>query len=231
MPTAQQYEVEVKTLLGDDHEQAHAFVAKLKQHDPALKVIGQSNQLNHYFDSNGDSRRLPVAVGKFLGKEDLTALEKILGEAKSFALRSRQSDGKVLLVVKASKDEGGDHQHALERLEGEYETTAADIDTLDAAIQDAGYGFLSKWSRERREYRYKHMTVCIDKNAGYGFVAELEKLVGSRDAAGVARKEILAELETLGLEELSQERVGRMFDHYNKHWPEYYQTDKTFTIE
>lgn len=229
--TGEQYEVEVKTLLGDDHKQAHAFVRKLKEHDPALQQTGQSNQLNHYFDSGGDAQKLPTAVGKYLSKKDLTAFKKILSEAKSFALRTRDADGKVLLVAKASKEEGEDDQHALERLEGEYQTTAKNIDELDDAIQSAGYGFLSKWSRERREYRYKGLTACIDKNAGYGFVAELEKVVDSRDAAEQARAEILAELKRLGLVELSQERVGRMFEYYNQHWPEYYKTDKTFVIE
>lgn len=233
MPTANQFEVEVKTLLGGGHDRAHAFVAKLKRNDPALKLTGRSNQLNHYFDSKGDPWKLSEAVGGFLSDRDRAAFGKILTEAKSFALRTRDADGKILLVIKAAIREGrdGDDQHALERLEGEYETAAPDIDTLDEAIRSAGYGFLSKWSRERREYRYKDFTVCLDRNAGYGFVAEIEKLVGSREAAEDARKEILDELKALDAEELSQERVGRMFEYYNSHWPEYYKTEKTFTIE
>jgi hypothetical protein len=38
-------------------------------------------------------------------------------------------------------------------------------------------------------------------------------------------------MKNLGVEELSQERLQRMFDYYNKNWAEYYGTDKTFSIE
>lgn len=229
MPTANQFEVEVKTLLGS-REAAKAFVAKLQDSDGSLKESARSNQLNHYFDSNGDREKVATAVSPFLNANDLVAFRQILGQAKSFALRTRDADGNVLLVIKAAKGDGDD-QHALERLEGEYATTAPDIDTLDEAIRSAGYDFLSKWSRERVEYGYKDYTVCIDKNAGYGYIAELEKVVPSSEEAETAREEILAELATLGAEELSQERVGRMFAYYNEHWPEYYRTDKTFTVD
>ncbi len=229
MPTANQFEVEVKTLLGS-RAAAEAFVAKLQDSAGSPKESARSNQLNHYFDAAGDREQVAVAVTPFLNATDLAAFQQILGQAKSYALRTRDADGNVLLVIKAAKGDGDD-QHALERLEGEYETTAPDIDTLDEAIRSAGYDFLSKWSRERVEYDYKDYTVCIDKNAGYGYVAEIEKIVPSSEEAETARAEILAELATLGAEELSQERVGRMFEYYNDHWPEYYRTDKTFTVD
>ncbi|HEY8108697.1 MAG TPA: CYTH domain-containing protein [Patescibacteria group bacterium] len=229
MSTANQYEVEVKTLLGSKGA-ADDFVAKLKQADAGLKEAARSNQLNHYFDSNGDKDKVARAVSGFLSDGDLAAFKQVLDQAKSYALRTRDADGRILLVIKAAKGDGDD-QHALERLEGEYGATAPDIDTLDEAIRSAGYDFLSKWSRERVEYAYKDYTVCVDRNAGYGYVAEIEKVVPSSKEAETARRDILAELVSLGFEELSQERVGRMFKHYNEHWPEYYRTEKTFTIE
>lgn len=229
MPTANQFEVEVKTLLGSK-EAAEVFVGKLQEADPKLMRTSQSKQLNHYFDSAGDPRKVADAVSTFLTEDDLAALKDILGQAKSYALRTRDADGRVLLVVKAAKGDGDD-QHALERLEGEYETSAPDIDTLDEAIRSAGYDFLSKWSRERSEYAYKGYTVCLDRNAGYGYLAEIEKVVPDSEQAETTRGEILAELGALGAEELSQERIGRMFEYYNRHWQEYYKTEKTFTIE
>jgi predicted adenylyl cyclase CyaB len=229
MPTANQFEVEVKTLLGGK-EAADAFVAKLKEIDGGLKQAAQSNQLNHYFDSHGDRDKVAAAVAPFLSDNDLAAFKQIIGPAKSYALRTRDADGRILLVIKAAKGDGDD-QHALERLEGEYATTAPDIDALDEAIRSAGYDFLSKWSRERVEYAYKDYTVCLDRNAGYGYLAEIEKVVPDSAAAETARKEILAELAALGFAELSQERIGRMFEYYNSHWPEYYKTEKTFTVE
>ena len=228
-PTANKFEVEVKTLLGEQ-AQVDKFLAALKQRDPELKQFNAAKQLNHYFDDQGDEAKLLSAVASYLTDDDLRGFKGIVTASKRFALRTRDQDGEVLLVIKAAKGDG-DEQHALERLEGEYPTTVANIDELDEAIRGAGYDFLSKWSRERTEYNYRDFTVCIDKNAGYGFVAEIEKVVDSESVATEAREEILTELAELGFEELSQERVGRMFEHYNQHWREYYRTEKTFTVE
>ncbi len=51
---------------------------------------------------------------------------------------------------------------------------------------------------------------------------------GSIDSA---REEILAIIESLGYEELNQERLARMFNFYNTNWGEYYGTEKVFVIE
>ena len=226
---AQQYEVEVKTLLGDQTA-AKAFLEKLKAADPQLSQIGESSQLNHYFDEAGDPTALAEAIRPTLEPIDYESFRSILERSQTFALRTRQDSDGVKLVIKAAKD-GEDVQHAVERLEGEYLTDRPEIDQLDRLIQKAGYGFLSKWSRDRKEFRYKDYTVTLDRNAGYGYLAEFERLVTEGSATALAKQAILDELARLGLAELSQERVGRMFAHYNQHWPDYYRTDKTFVIE
>jgi hypothetical protein len=38
-------------------------------------------------------------------------------------------------------------------------------------------------------------------------------------------------MKECGVEELPQERLERMFAFYNTHWPDYYGTEKIFTIE
>jgi hypothetical protein len=48
---------------------------------------------------------------------------------------------------------------------------------------------------------------------------------------GGVRKEIDALMGELGVAELSQDRLERMFKFYNENWPEYYGTDRTFIIE
>lgn len=222
------YEVEVKTLLGEQAN-ADAFLARLKELDANVSEIGASSQLNHYFDQAGDKEKLIELIRPVMSGEECDTFAMILRGADKYALRSRQ-DSKVRLIIKAAKGDE-DEQHALERLEGDYETTLGDIDALDELIQQAGYGFLSKWSRDRREFKYKDYTVTIDRNAGYGYLAEVEKVVATEEEAAAAKDQILAELDSLGFEELSQERIGRMFAFYNEHWPEYYRTDKTFTVE
>ena len=56
-------------------------------------------------------------------------------------------------------------------------------------------------------------------------------MIDSDKEIASVKKELEQFMGKLGLSELSQERLERMFAHYNAHWPEYYGTDKIFTIE
>lgn len=228
MAGEQQYEVEVKSLLGDATDVA-TFITKLRQRDPQLALKAESDQLNHYFDDSGDSEALYERVKDLLIEEsDRSGMRAILDGFSSYSIRTRLENKKVYFVIKAAR-EGEDKDHALARIEGSY-LSMAPIEELDAAILASGYGYLSKWSRSRKEYSYRGYNVCLDKNAGYGYILEIEKVVTTEADATTTKSEILAELEDLGLEELPQDRLGRMFAHYNKHWSDYYQTDKTFTV-
>ncbi len=75
------------------------------------------------------------------------------------------------------------------------------------------------------------MNISIDKNAGYGYLAEFEKITTDESKLDAIKQELLAFMETVGASELKQDRLERMFAHYNAHWPEYYGTEKTFIIE
>ena len=60
---------------------------------------------------------------------------------------------------------------------------------------------------------------------------QFERVVDDSSKVESARSELKAFMEKLGVEELPQERLERMFAFYNAHWPEYYGTDKIFVIE
>lgn len=229
MPNPQQFEVEAKTLLGEEAH-ARAFEARLREADPELQEIARSSQLNHYFQANHQGRHLFHQVVDLIAPEDQGALSEMLTMYSEFSLRTRKENNVISLVIKAAKT-GEDKDHALARAEGQYVVATNDLLELDNAILSAGYTYLSKWSRDRVEYRYKNYTVTIDKNAGYGYLAEIEKVVANEAEAESAKAAILQELAHLGYEELPQDRLGRMFAFYNEHWPEYYQTDKTFNVE
>ena len=51
------------------------------------------------------------------------------------------------------------------------------------------------------------MNVCIDKKAGYGYLAEFEKVLDDEAALASARAEIEAVMQELGVAELPQERL------------------------
>ncbi|HUC02160.1 MAG TPA: CYTH domain-containing protein [Candidatus Paceibacterota bacterium] len=219
------YEIEIKCLLGD-RAQAERLRQKMKELDPALASIGSHRQLNHYFEGKGDLRAVARAI---TDEDDRASFLELAGRAKDFSLRTRDADGKVLLVMKASID---DTTSANGTARQEFESEVAmPIDDLDKIILDAGFTYQAKWSRERQEYKFSGANVTIDKNAGYGYLAEFEMIESDPSKADAVKARLRKLIEDVGLHELDQARLARMFDHYNAHWPEYYGTEKIFVVE
>lgn len=221
------YEVEVKSLLGS-RDRAEALLQAMRTNDPKTIQLSQNKQLNHYFQG-GDLSKLSEILAPHLSEDAKRQLEEIATNAREFSVRSRDKDGTVLIVIKISVDDASS-ANGVARLEFE-ENVSLSLEELDSLILLAGFSYQAKWSREREEYQYKDTNICLDKNAGYGYVVEFEKVVGDESLIKDARGEIDSLMLELGIEELPQDRLERMFAHYNSHWPEYYGTDKTFSIE
>lgn len=226
--SSHQYEIEIKSLLGDE-EKATALVAKMHAVDPDVQLLGKSSQLNHYF-VGGDIEKIFQNIVPHIEDEKIEAFKKVLSEGKNISVRTRQADDKVLFVVKASIDDTTS-SNGTARIEFETEMPALSLDALDELLLDAGCSYQAKWSRDRKEYQFKDIVVCIDRNAGYGYLAELEKIVHNGGEAETVKNDLRNLMQTLGIEELPQDRLERMFAYYNEHWPEYYGTKKIFTIE
>ncbi|MAZ29890.1 hypothetical protein CL655_01270 [bacterium] len=221
------YEIEIKSLLGDK-ETTDALKTKMAELDPEHAHVSSNKQLNHYF-AGGNMRELYDLTDEHFSPEDREKLATVVERGTDFSVRTRQKDDEVLLVVKASVDKG-DSANTISRLEFE-EPVDISLDELDALVQQAGFDYQAKWSREREEYTYKDANVCIDYNAGYGYLAEFEKITDDESAVPQVREEIEALMAELGVEELPQDRLARMFEHYNQNWRDYYGTTKTFIIE
>lgn len=229
----QSYEVEVKTLLGSE-ENAAALRAKMQQVDPSTHLLSKNKQLNHYF-VGGSIQALAEAADVHLSPEARAKIADLSVRAKEFSIRSRltaqagDKDGAVLLVVKASVGDDTS-SNGVARMEFE-EKVDLSLDELDQRILGAGFTYQAKWSREREEYLCRGVTVCLDRNAGYGWLAEFERVVDDAAQLDAARGEVRALMLACGVEELPQDRLERMFAFYNEHWDEYYGTDKIFTIQ
>ncbi len=221
------YEVEIKTLL-QSKENADKLVGKMKENDPSLITKGTHKQLNHYF-TGGSLQALADKVTSVLNDEERLKLKDIAEKAKTFSVRTRWADGVVILVVKASVDDTTS-SNGTARIEFETEADLS-LEELDTLILESGFVYQAKWSRERTDYEYKNTTVSVDKNAGYGYLAEFESIEEDLDKVDETKARLRALISDLGFEELSQDRLERMFNHYNEHWQDYYGTDKIFNIE
>lgn len=220
-------EIEIKSLLGDS-DKATALKEKMCRLDPMTACISTNKQLNHYFKGD-DVKMLYKKTHHLFDDEAQERFKKIVERGSDFSVRTRQKNEIVLLVVKASLDEGTS-ANTISRLEFE-EEVGVTLNELDVLVLSAGFVYQAKWSRDREEYSYKGINVSIDRNAGYGYLAEFEKIIDDEKEISNVRNELVAIMDELGAEELPQDRLERMFEHYNKNWSEYYGTNKTFVIE
>lgn len=225
--TNHSYEIEIKSLLGNK-DAAEALKQKMKAADSAFVEHGSHKQLNHYF-VGGNLKDLAEKLDSHLPDDKKVLLADIAGKAKDFSVRTRWADGTVLIVVKASVDDTTS-SNGTARLEWESSVTIT-MEELDELVLSAGFTYQAKWSREREDYSYKGANVSIDKNAGYGYLAEFEMIADNPEAADQTKQQLRDMMTELGVAELPQDRLARMFDHYNAHWAEYYGTDNIFNIE
>lgn len=219
------YEIEIKSLLGSK-DKADDLVNRMKEKDPNLKILGSHKQLNHYF-AGGNLKSLYDKVQNLLDDASRSKLKDLAKKAKAesrtgaqatgtgnFSVRTRDADGKVILVVKATVDDTTS-SNGTARLE--WETTPH----FPSPLRGEGGG----------EGEHLKINVAVDKNAGYGYLAEFEMVVDDKDKADDAKNLIRTVMGALEIDELPQDRLERMFDFYNKNWQDYYGTEKTFTIE
>jgi predicted adenylyl cyclase CyaB len=231
----QTYEVEIKSLLGNP-DRAEQVREAMEAVDPDCKLESKNKQLNHYFEPStalgsggGTLAKLADVISPHLSPVAEIKLEDLAARASDFSVRTRDKDGIVFFVVKASV--GNDSSaNGVSRIEFE-EKLPLSLDELDELILSAGFKYQAKWSREREEYICNGINITLDKNAGYGWLAEFERVVDDESKVAAAREEIQSFMKKLGVVELPQDRLERMFAFYNKHWPEYYGTEKIFIVE
>lgn len=224
------YEIEIKSLLGNE-ENAKELIEKMRENDDSLKEYETHKQLNHYFIGGSLDKFLTKVEPMILSDKDkFENLKSIKDKIKDYTLRTRLADGKLILVLKTSINEEKS-ANAKARAEFEWEIEGTTLDELDNLILSCGFKYQAKWSRERTDYKYKDINVSIDKNAGYGYITEFEKVVEDESLADKIKKELIESMKELGIEELPPDRLERMFKYYNENWQDYYGTEKIFTIE
>jgi predicted adenylyl cyclase CyaB len=223
------FEIEIKSLLGEQAEADRVRQNLLSKYQTA-QLTEQSQQLNHYF--NGDQGEALLAqAAEHLPPEQLASLRSLLDQAKSLSVRTRQLNDKILLVLKAAIDDTTS-QNGIARREFEAHVPHLSLEELDQLLLNAGFDYQAKWSREREAYQLEPgLTVSFDKNAGYGWLAEFEKIVHDPSEVPAAQEELRQLMSELEVEELPQDRLERMFAHYNQNWPKYYGTDLVFVVE
>jgi adenylate cyclase class IV len=222
-----QYEIEIKCLL-PDKSALETLLKKIDLKDPTMKLVSVQRQRNHYFHGGSLEKLIEHAVSH-LSAEQLENIKDINATATHINVRSRQKNDEVLLIVKGSLDDvSAAHSHHRMEFEG---VVPLDIDQLDDLILESGWLLEAKWQANREIYSALGLTVDTIVTPGYGYMVEFERVVTDDSSREEAHQQILDVMESLGVEELPNDRLERMFAYYNEHWQEYYDTDKTFVVK
>lgn len=222
-------EIEIKSLLWEKAN-ADKLLENISKKFPEYKFTNQEKQLNHYF-KDWNFELLYSNLDNLLNDDQKSKLKNIVEFGKKHSVRTRWIDKtwEVILVIKAAIDDTTSHNW-IQRIEFEAKFNNMPLDQLDKILLDSWFNYLSKWSRERQEYSVSNINVSLDKNAWYGYLAEFEMVIDANDDFNAATENLRQIMAELGTEELAQDRLERMFAFYNENWPDYYGTEKVFTI-
>ena len=76
-----------------------------------------------------------------------------------------------------------------------------------------------KWLRNRNQFNWNGIKVCLDYTKGYGFIIELEKLT-SEDQKEEVFSDLQEKLKELGVKITSKEEFETKFNYYKENWEE-----------
>ena len=161
--------------------------------------------------------------------DQMSTISDIAARAKSINVRTRQKNDTVLLIVKGSLDNvSAVHSHQRMEFEAPVDIT---LDELDTLVEQSGWQLEAKWQANRKIYSTMGLTLDMFFTPGYGYMAEFEQVVTADQDRESAHQKLVDTMAALGVQELPNPRLERMFAYYNQHWDEYYGTDKVFTVE
>ena len=131
----QNYEIEIKSLLGS-RKKADELKNRLNKLFPSIKTLGLHGQRNHYFNEPKDLFVIERIICTLISTKKQKELLKLTAKIKSdISIRTRDADGKVLFIIKASI---GDDSSAngVSRIEFE-EPVNLSLEALDKKLLNA----------------------------------------------------------------------------------------------
>ena len=171
---------------------------------------------------------IEVEIRSFLTKEQYTKLKKFFNKNAELIkedsqetiyfnskedLRIQQNNTYSKIWLKKGK------LHDDSREEIEIHTERNNFKSLLSLFQTLGYKIDIKWIRDRRQYQWEDITICLDYTKGYGYILELEILT-SEDRKKDTLKKLRSKLKELKIEETPKEEFKKAYNEYKENWKE-----------
>jgi len=107
--------------------------------------------------------------------------------------------------------------HDDSREEIEVKFNRDDFDQLENLFKTLGHDIQVKWFRERHQFDWNTIKICLDYTKGYGYIIELEKLCSENDKESTV-KLLREKLKELKIEETPKEEFDKKFKYYLENW-------------
>lgn len=103
------------------------------------------------------------------------------------------------------------------REEIEIKTKGEDFENLKKLFDSLGYCVNIKWLRERKQFNWNGIKVCLDYTKGYGYIIELEKIGSEIDKEKIF-EELKYKMNELGIQVTPKEEFEKKYNFYKENW-------------
>jgi predicted adenylyl cyclase CyaB len=172
------------------------------------------------------SENIEVEIRSFISKEKYEELIKFFNENSELVKEDSQEthyfnceqDLRIQKNNKGAKiwlKKGKIHDDAREEIE--IFTEEKSFDDLGRLFEDLGYNVGIKWLRERKQFNWDGIKVCLDYTKGYGYIIELEKKTDEEHKGEILIK-LKEKLNQLDIPLTSKEEFDEHFNYYKENW-------------
>jgi len=92
-----------------------------------------------------------------------------------------------------------------------------EFEDMEKFLNKLGHSVKIKWLRDRNQFNWQGIKVCLDYTKGYGYIIELEKMSSEEN-----KKEVLEELKKklseLNINETPKEIFNEKYNYYKNNW-------------
>lgn len=106
----------------------------------------------------------------------------------------------------------------------EIEVRTENFEELQKLFNHLGYNTEIKWLRDRKQFNWNGIKVCLDYTKGYGYIIELEKL-GTEENKEQILEELKRKAKELNIEITPKEIFTEKYNHYKENWRELIKND------
>ena len=176
--------------------------------------------------SKMQTKKIEVEIRSFITKEQYEKLLEFFRQNAEFVkedfqethyfdceedLRIQKNNSGAKIWLKKGKI----HDDAREEIE--IKTNHEDFEKSKKIFNSIGLGTEIKWLRDRKQFNWNGIKVCLDYTKGYGYIIELEKM-GSEYEKEELLEGLKQKLNQLGITQSSKEEFNEKFNHYKENW-------------